>query len=151
MIKVQQAVHDSPKNTSTYSAQRPEATGCVGIVFYSLTRDLLWTLDTWSAASWPNSDAVNTQSHCPIFSSHEVGLLHRELPISWETWQPPAVTVRWTRTLSGQLWFQRRSLGPAETIKLSASRGRGFPGMLRHCHTDCMQNILVCGSLVRLG
>ena len=32
------AVHDSPKNASTYSAQRPEATGCVEIVFYSLTR-----------------------------------------------------------------------------------------------------------------
>jgi hypothetical protein len=37
----------------------------------------IWTLDTVSAASWPNSDAVNTQSRSPILSSHEVSLLHR--------------------------------------------------------------------------
>ncbi len=38
MIKVQQAVHDNPKNAPTYSTQRPQATGCVEIVFYSLIR-----------------------------------------------------------------------------------------------------------------
>jgi hypothetical protein len=37
----------------------------------------IWTLDTVSAASWPNSDAVNTQSRSPMFSSNEVGFLHR--------------------------------------------------------------------------
>jgi hypothetical protein len=41
--------------------------------------------------------------------------------------------------------------GPAEPIELSASRGRGFPVMPRHCHRACMQNSLVCGSLVQLG
>jgi hypothetical protein len=38
---------------------------------------LVWTLDTVSATSWPNSAAANTQCRPPIFSSNEVGLLHR--------------------------------------------------------------------------
>jgi hypothetical protein len=50
-----------------------------------------------------------------------------------------------------QLLFLWRTLGPAETIELSASRCPGFPVMLKHCHRACMQNSLVCGSLVRLG
>ncbi len=112
----------------------------------------IWTLDKWSAASWPNSGTVNTQCRSPIFYSHEVGLLHKGWPISWGTWHPPPVTVLWTLTPFVQLLFRRRSLGPAETIELGASRRRGFPGMLRHCHRACIQNSsLVCGSLVRLG
>ncbi len=35
----------------------------------------------------------------------------------------------------------RRSLGQAETIELSDSRGRCFQGMLRHCHSSCMQKM----------
>jgi hypothetical protein len=46
-----------------------------------------------------------------------------------------------------QLLFRQRSLGPAGTIELSASSGRGFPSMLRHCHRACVQKFLVYGNL----
>jgi hypothetical protein len=42
----------------------------------------IWTLDMVSAASCPTNDAVNTQNRSPIFSSNEVGLVHRGWPIS---------------------------------------------------------------------
>ncbi len=54
---------------------------------------------------------------------------------SWQKlahfWHPPPVTVRWTLTLFLQLLVWWRSLGQAETIELSASSSRRFPGILR--------------------
>ncbi len=102
-----------------------------------------------SAAFWSNSGSKYAES-----LPHILRAFFTEARRFLEApWHPPLLTVLWTLTPFMQLLFQARSLWPAETtsIELSASRGRGFPGMLRHCHRACIQKFLVCGNLVRLG
>ncbi len=147
--KVQQAAHNSPKNASTYSAQRPKATGCVEIDFYSLTRGSdLGSLHVKCCFLAQQRRRKYAESLPHILQPHIVGLLHRGYSRCLCTGDCALNSDSIRATLvSGKV----PGTGPAETIELSASRRRGFPGMLRHCHRACMQNSLVCRSLVLLG
>jgi hypothetical protein len=130
-------VHDSPK--SAYSAQRPGTTGCVEIVFYSLTRGSYLDsrhgkcglLAQQRRRKYAESPPHILQQRSRPSSQRLADFLRHQAPSSGDC----AVN---SDSISALL-FLRRSLGPAETIELSASRGRGFPVMLRHCHRACMQ------------
>jgi hypothetical protein len=118
MYKVQQAAHDSPKNAATYSAQRPEATGCVEIVYCSLTRGSNLDSRHVKCCLLAQLRRLNTQNRSPIFSSHEVGLLQRLADFLRHLAPPTGDCVVNSDSIHATLVS-----GPAETIELSAPRG----------------------------
>jgi hypothetical protein len=126
-------------------------TGCVEIVFYSLIHG-------------PNLDSRHVK--CGLLAQHRCHKYAESLPQILQLHSGPssqrlADFLRHLAPSTGDCALNSDSIratlvsgevpGPAETIELSASRAQGFPGMLRHCHRTCMQNSLVCRSLVRLG
>ncbi len=135
-----------PKKVSTYSAQRPEATCCVEIVFYSLNQGVIWNsrhvkcclfaqrggpeYAGWYSPYSPATKCAFLTSGCRFLDALSTGNC---APVSG-VHCPLA-------PLNGPIHAKLVVPGSLVQAEACCARGRCLPGMLRYRHHTAIESV----------